>query len=98
MAEINAMAWNGCSAASTFSGCGGSSLGYRMAGFRVLYANEFIEEARRCYAANMAPHTVLDGRDIRTVQPQDILDRIGLGVGDLDLLDGSPPCASFSSS
>jgi DNA (cytosine-5)-methyltransferase 1 len=96
MAEIAALPWNGFTAASTFSGCGGSSLGYRMAGFRVLYANEFIPAARETYRANAAPYTRLDDRDIRTVTAQSILDLIGLKAGELDLLDGSPPCASFS--
>jgi DNA (cytosine-5)-methyltransferase 1 len=96
MAEIAALPWNGFTAASTFSGCGGSSLGYRMAGFRVLYANEFIPAARETYRANAAPYTHLDDRDIRTVTAQSILDLIGLKAGELDLLDGSPPCASFS--
>ena len=46
MAEIREIPWNGLTVASTFSGAGGSSLGYRMAGYRVLYANEFVELAR----------------------------------------------------
>jgi DNA (cytosine-5)-methyltransferase 1 len=96
MTEIAAIPWNGFTAASTFSGCGGSSLGYRMAGFRVLYANEFIPAAQDSYRANAADYTFLDTRDIRTVQPHDILEKIGLAPGELDLLDGSPPCASFS--
>jgi DNA (cytosine-5)-methyltransferase 1 len=96
MTEIAAIPWNGFTAASTFSGCGGSSLGYRIAGFRVLYANEFIPAAQDSYRANAADYTFLDTRDIRTVQPHDILEKIGLAPGELDLLDGSPPCASFS--
>lgn len=96
MDEIRAVPWNGLDAVSTFSGCGGSSLGYRMAGFRVLWANEFVEAARASYAANKAPYTVLDGRDIRELTPGDVLGAIGRAPGELDLLDGSPPCASFS--
>jgi DNA (cytosine-5)-methyltransferase 1 len=96
MEEIRALPWNGFTAASTFSGCGGSSLGYRMAGFRLLYANEFIPAAQDSYRANAADYTHLDTRDIRQVQPQDILTACGLSVGELDLFDGSPPCASFS--
>jgi DNA (cytosine-5)-methyltransferase 1 len=96
MAEIRAIPWNGYRAASTFSGCGGSSLGYRMAGYRVVYANEFVEAARETYAANAAPYTIIDGRDIRAVTADSFLDMTGLAVGELDLLDGSPPCASFS--
>jgi DNA (cytosine-5)-methyltransferase 1 len=96
MDEVRGIPWNGLSVASTFSGCGGSSTGYRMAGFKVLWASEFIEAARESYAANMGPDTILDGRDIRTVDPQSILDAINMEPGELDLLDGSPPCASFS--
>lgn len=95
MQEIAALPWNGFNAVSTFSGCGGSSLGYKMAGFKVLWANEFIPAAQEVYRLNH-PSTILDTRDIRQVQPQDILDAIGMKPGELDLFDGSPPCASFS--
>lgn len=95
MVEINALPWNGFKVASTFSGGGGSCLGYRMAGYKVVYANEFIEEARNTYKANNKD-TILDGRDIRTVTADDILDKISLKVGELDIFDGSPPCSAFS--
>jgi DNA (cytosine-5)-methyltransferase 1 len=97
MAEIRALPWNGYTVASTFSGGGGSSLGYRMAGFRVAYANEFVAAARDTYRANARPGTHLDGRDIREVTGGDVLAACGVERGGLDLLDGSPPCASFSS-
>lgn len=96
MAEIAAIEPNGFKVASLFSGCGGSSLGYRMAGFQVVYANEFVEAAADTYRANMAAGTWLDQRDIRTVEASDLLELIGLRPGELDILDGSPPCASFS--
>jgi len=97
MAEIRATPRNGYTAISTFSGCGGSSLGYKMAGYSVLWANEFIPAAQETYRANH-PDTLLDERDIRSITPAEILDTLKLEVGDLDLLDGSPPCASFSTS
>ena len=96
MAEIAQVPWNGMRVASMFSGCGGSSLGYRMAGFKVVYANEFVEAARDTYQANTSGDTIVDDRDIRTVTGSSILTAVGLGVGQLDVLDGSPPCASFS--
>ncbi|WBB94202.1 DNA (cytosine-5-)-methyltransferase [Verrucosispora sp. WMMC514] len=96
MAEIRNLPWNGLTAVSTFSGGGGSSLGYRMAGYRVLWASEFIPAARETYLANAAPYTTVDGRDIRKVTASDILTATGLKAGELDLFDGSPPCASFS--
>lgn len=97
MSEIAKIKPNGFSAISTFAGGGGSSLGYRMAGFRMLWANEFIDAARDVYAANAAPGTVVDGRDIRKVDPLAVLRELGLKPGELDLLDGSPPCSDFSS-
>jgi DNA (cytosine-5)-methyltransferase 1 len=95
MDEIAAVPWNGYTAISTFSGCGGSSLGYKMAGFRVLWASEFVPAAQEVYRLNH-PDTILDIRDIRQVQPSEILSATGMQRGELDLLDGSPPCASFS--
>jgi DNA (cytosine-5)-methyltransferase 1 len=95
MAEIAAVPGHGLRVASLFAGAGGSCLGYRMAGYRILWANEFIEAARHTYRANN-PTTLLDPRDIRTIDPQDILTACDLVPGELDLLDGSPPCASFS--
>ena len=95
MEEINALPWNGFNVVSTFSGGGGSCCGYRMAAYRVLWANEFIEAARDTYKANHSD-SILDARDIRTVKGADILEATGLKKGHLDLFDGSPPCASFS--
>ena len=95
MSEISALPWNGYNVVSTFSGAGGSCLGYRMAGFKVLWANEFVPAAQDTYRRNH-PGSILDTRDIRTVQPQEILDAVELEKGEIDLLDGSPPCASFS--
>jgi len=90
------MKGNGYNVISTFSGGGGSSTGYRMAGYKVLWANEFVEAAQDTYNANKGDHTILDTRDIRNVSPESILKATGLKKGELDLFDGSPPCASFS--
>lgn len=96
MAEIAAVKPNGFKVISTFAGAGGSSLGYRMAGFRILLASEFVPAAREVYAANAARGTIVDARDIRDVDPLELLRNVGLKRGELDVLDGSPPCASFS--
>ncbi len=96
MAEIAAVRPNGLKVISTFAGCGGSSLGYRMAGFKVVWASEFVDAARKVYEENAAPGTIVDGRDIREVDPLDVLRLLKMKPGELDVLDGSPPCASFS--
>jgi len=95
MTEVAEIPPNGFTVASTFSGGGGSTLGYKMAGFRVAWASEFVPAARETYAANF-PGTILDPRDIREVMPDDVLDALGIRSGELDVFDGSPPCASFS--
>lgn len=86
---------NGFTMVSTFSGCGGSCLGFELAGFDLRWANEFIPEARETYRANHEG-VILDGRDVREVKGSEILKAIGLEPGELDLLEGSPPCSSFS--
>lgn len=96
MAEISALPWNGFKVVSTFSGCGGSCTGYRMAGFKVVWANEFVPSAQASYKANAAADCIIDPRDIKLVKPEEILEAIGLKAGELDLFDGSPPCQAFS--
>ena len=80
---------------STFAGGGGSSTGYRLAGGKILAINEFVEEARNTYAANY-PHTPIIPDDIKKLSGADIREVAGVAVGELDLLDGSPPCSAFS--
>jgi DNA (cytosine-5)-methyltransferase 1 len=69
-----------------FAGIGGFRLGLEKAGHECVWANEFVDRARSIYEYNFkhAP----DGRDIRTVQPDEI--------PDADLLVGGFPCATFS--
>lgn len=80
---------------SLFAGGGGSSTGYRMAGAKVLAINEFIPEAIATYSANW-PDTIILPGDVRKLTPEHILSEIGKKKGELDLLDGSPPCSAFS--
>lgn len=87
----------GLTAISTFSGCGGSSLGLRWAGITVRCALEFIPEAAATYQANH-PATPVVQQDIRDVTGAHLLDAAGLRPGELDILEGSPPCAAFSRS
>ena len=55
---------------STFAGGGGSSIGYRLAGGKVVLANEFVPEAARTYRTNF-PDCVVDQRDIREISASD---------------------------
>jgi len=96
LSEIREIPWNGLTVVSTFAGAGGSSTGYRMAGYRVLLANEFVPVAQESYAANKADYTQIDGRDIKLLKGAEILKQVKLKPGELDVFDGSPPCQAFS--
>ena len=80
---------------STFAGGGGSSTGYRLAGGKILCINEFVEEARNTYKENY-PTTPILPDDIKELTGKDLMDAAGVSVGELDILDGSPPCSAFS--
>jgi DNA (cytosine-5)-methyltransferase 1 len=80
---------------SLFAGCGGSSLGYSMAGFRELLAVEWDDNAVETFKLNFPNVPVYHG-DIHDCSVDWILETTGLKPGELDILDGSPPCQGFS--
>ncbi|MDQ3099538.1 MAG: DNA cytosine methyltransferase [bacterium] len=89
------MSGNKYTVVSTFAGCGGSSLGYKLAEFHELLAIDFDENAVETFRLNF-PEVPVWLRDITTVSAQEILEFTGLKVGELDVFDGSPPCQGFS--
>lgn len=80
---------------STFAGCGGSSLGYSMAGFRELLAIEWDDNAVQTFKLNFPEVPVYHG-DIAKISVKQVLEMTGLQPGELDVFDGSPPCQGFS--
>lgn len=80
---------------SLFAGLGGSSTGMRLAGAKTLGISEFIDYRNDIYSRNY-PHCSVWPEDIRTLTGEEILRRVGLKKGELDVLDGSPPCSDFS--
>jgi DNA (cytosine-5)-methyltransferase 1 len=80
---------------STFAGAGGSSLGYSMAGYRELLAVEWDNNAVETFKLNFPGVPVYHG-DIANLSVDECLDLAGLAPGELDVLDGSPPCQGFS--
>jgi DNA (cytosine-5)-methyltransferase 1 len=83
---------NGYKVFSTFACGGGSTMGYKLAGYDVLGCCEIDPQMARLYQENHHPSLmyVEDIRDFRnrTDIPQ--------ALYNLDVLDGSPPCSSFS--
>lgn len=77
---------------SFFSGIGGNSLGYKTAGHEIIFANEFLKSSADTYEHNFGLEVCRD--DIRTLDPEQLVKRYGMP----DIIDGSPPCASYSMS
>lgn len=80
-----------------FAGGGGSSCGYKLAGGDCLFMNEFQQVAVNDYLNNF-PNTTHLCKDIKEVTSEQIMEMTGLKPGELDILDGSPPCPPFSMS
>ena len=80
---------------STFAGGGGSSMGYKLAGGHLVAMNEFQEIACDTYKMNF-PDAVIFQEDIRELDYPKFMTTVGLSEGELDILDGSPPCPPFS--
>jgi DNA (cytosine-5)-methyltransferase 1 len=78
---------------SCFAGGGGSSMGYKLAGFKTLGYCEIDDEMSHLYDVNLG-HDYM----FRFKTPiQELVKRPGL-LNEIqpDVLDGSPPCSSFS--
>lgn len=75
-----------------FSGGGGSSMGYKLAGFNVIGCNEIDKNMASCYVANLAPPLIFCEPIQNLVKRKTFPDELF----NLDILDGSPPCSSFS--
>ena len=83
---------NGLKVFGTFICGGGSSMGYKLAGYEHLGGVEIDEKVSAIYARNHHPK-YLYTEDLRVFNKrEDLPDELY----QLDLLDGSPPCSTFS--
>lgn len=74
---------------SIFSGCGGFDLGFKQAGFEIVFANDNNESACMTHKRNF--NSYLDPRSIEKINPYN-----GNQVPDCDLILGGFPCQDFS--
>lgn len=83
---------NGLKVFSTFSCGGGSSYGYKLAGYELLGNCEIDKKINAMYVKNHRPrfNYNMDIRDFNKITnlPKELYN--------LDILDGSPPCSTFS--
>jgi DNA (cytosine-5)-methyltransferase 1 len=77
---------------SCFSCGGGSTMGYKLAGFDVIGCNEIDPKMMEAYRANHNPKFSY----LEPIQTFKLRDDLPPELYNLDILDGSPPCSSFS--
>lgn len=82
-------------AISLFCGAGGCSLGFKQAGYSILYANDKDAAAVETYRNNF-PETTCSNEDIDNLDLELILKEISINPGETDILIGGPPCQGFS--
>lgn len=72
---------------SLFSGAGGMDLGFKQAGFEILFANDFFKEAVETYRKNVSENIIYG--DITKIKSEEIPDNP-------DVIIGGFPCQGFS--
>ena len=77
---------------SCFACGGGSTMGYKLAGFDVLGCNEIDPKMIEAYKTNHKPKYAF----LEPIQEFKLRDDLPEELYNLDILDGSPPCSSFS--
>ena len=91
LSDLDSVPKNGLNVMSTFACGGGSSLGYKQAGCTIVAANDIDPEMAYHYKLNLNPkhYFLCPIKDLITKElPAELFA--------LDILDGSPPCSSFS--
>jgi len=81
--------YHGMTVMTTFACGGGSTMGYKLAGYDVVAANDIDPQMAKVYKANHNP------RQFFECSVKELLIRDDLPI--VDVLDGSPPCSVFSS-
>lgn len=91
LTDLRKVPSNGLKVMSTFACGGGSSMGYKRAGCEIIAANDIDPEMAWHYKRNLNPpnYFLCPIRDLLTM---DLLPELF----SLDILDGSPPCSTFS--
>jgi site-specific DNA-cytosine methylase len=94
LSDLKDVKKNGKKVLSIFACGGGSTMGYKLAGFDVICAVEIDPEMAEIYESNHSPKYLyrMAIQEFNKIPDVDLPEEFF----DLDILDGSPPCSSFS--
>lgn len=84
--------YHGSKVFSCFSCGGGSTMGYKLAGYDVIGCNEIDAKMMKAYKTNHNPQFSF----LEPIQTFKTCRELPKELFNLDILDGSPPCSSFS--
>ena len=90
--DLDSVLKNNLKVFSCFSGAGGSSMGYKMSGFDVIGCNEIDKSMMSNYKLNLKPKYAF----LCPIQRLKFKKELPKELYNLDILDGSPPCSTFS--
>lgn len=83
----------------TFVGAGGSHIGFKNNGFVSRYVNDFCHEAMEALLINnpeIRDTAIIDETSIVDINPEEILKKAKMEIGELDVLFGGIVCKGFS--
>lgn len=92
LTDLEKVKKNGLNVFSCFACGGGSTMGYKMSGFNVIGCNEIDPEMISIYKKNHNPKYAY----LESIETFKLRDDLPEELYNLDILDGSPPCSSFS--
>lgn len=92
LTDLEKVTKNGLKVFSCFACGGGSTMGYKMSGFEVIGCNEIDPEMIEIYKKNHNPKYPF----LESIETFKLRKDLPAELYNLDILDGSPPCSSFS--
>lgn len=92
LSDLKDVPQNGYKVFSCFACGGGSTMGYKMSGFNVIGCNEIDPQMIKIYKDNHNPKYAY----LESIETFKLRNDLPEELYKLDILDGSPPCSSFS--
>lgn len=93
LSDLAHVSKSNCVVFSCFACGGGSTMGYKMSGYEVIGCNEIDSEMIDNYKRNHVPKYAF----LESIETFKLRQDLPEELFNLDILDGSPPCSSFSS-
>lgn len=85
---------NSYSVIDSFCGAGGLSLGFKNAGFEIIYSHDIDQKSVQTYRYNLGDHAFVN--DMYAVTKKSLSEGLKEKIENVDVIIGGPPCQGFS--